>query len=82
MLLNCRFSVGSMRSDVANGMAGRGPNTDSSTPTATPEMIAACDGYSGCIGVAFNGVQPESRSVASFPSVSPLRIAVTGRQKL
>ena len=45
-------------------------------------MIAACEGYSGCIGVAFGGVQPASRSVASLPSWSPLRIAVTGRQKL
>ena len=40
------------------------------------------DGYSGCIGVSFNGVQVGSRSVASLPSMSPLRIAVTGRQKL
>jgi bifunctional non-homologous end joining protein LigD len=28
-----------------NGMAGLGPNTDSRTPTATPQIMAACDGY-------------------------------------
>jgi hypothetical protein len=39
-------------------------------------------GYSGCIGVSMNGVHDGSRSVASFPSISPFRIAVTGRQKL
>jgi len=44
-------------------------------------MIAACEGYSGCIGVALNGVQAASRSVASLPSMSPLRMAVIGRQK-
>src|SRR5262245_8656012 len=67
---------------AVNGMTGLGPNTHSRTPTAVPEMIAACDGYSGCIGVSLNEVHPASRSVASLPSWSPLRIAVTGRQKL
>src|SRR6202011_5041838 len=47
-----------------------------------PGLIPACDGYSGCIGVAFRGCQLASRSVASLPSWSPLRIAVIGRQKL
>jgi len=40
------------------------------------------NGYSGCIGVAFKGNQPASRSVESLPSMSPFRIAVKGRQKL
>src|SRR4029450_5897962 len=44
--------------------------------------MAADEGYSGCIGVVFSGCQPASRSVASLPSWSPLRIAVIGRQKL
>jgi hypothetical protein len=35
-----------------------------------------------CIGAAFKGVQLGSRSVASLLSLSPLRIAVIGRQKL
>jgi len=39
-------------------------------------------GYSGCIGVSMNGAQLASRSVASLPSRSPLRMAVIGRQKL
>ena len=38
-------------------------------------------GYSGCMGVSMNGTQDSSRSVASFPSRSPLRMAVRGRQK-
>ena len=56
--------------------------TNSIIPTATPQTIVACDGYSGCIGVAFSGTHPASRSVASLSSMSPLRIAVIGRQKL
>ena len=36
----------------------------------------------GCIGVSMKGTQEASRSVASLPSMSPLRIAVIGRQKL
>ena len=32
--------------------------------------------------LTYNEVQPASRSVASLPSMSPLRIAVIGRQKL
>jgi hypothetical protein len=39
----------------------------------------AAHGYSGCIGVSAMGCQVDSRSVAGFPSLSPLRIAVTGR---
>jgi hypothetical protein len=34
------------------------------------------------MGVSMNGVHDGSRSVASLPSMSPLRIAVIGRQKL
>jgi hypothetical protein len=63
-------------------MAFRGPNTDSRTADAIIALKVACDGYSGCSGVGLNEVQPASRSVASLPSWSPLRIAVTGRQKL
>src|SRR2546425_12433764 len=67
MLSNCRVSFGSVISVAVKRMAGLGPNTDSRTVTTTPALIAACDGYSGCIGVAFNGVQLGSRSVASLP---------------
>ena len=63
---------------------GMGPapiSACSTVPTALETMQCA-HGYSGCIGVSMNGIQPGSRSVASLPSMSPLRIAVTGRQKL
>ena len=40
------------------------------------------DGYSGWSGVGRKGVQAGSASVASLPSVSAARMAVTGRQKL
>ena len=82
MLLKGRFRFGSKRSTIVKGIAGLGPNTDSRTPTDRPLMMAACDGYSGCIGVSLSGIQPGSRSVASLLSMSALRIAVTGRQKL
>jgi hypothetical protein len=74
--------VESTRSVAVTGTLCADGTTNSSTRADTPATIAACDGYSGCIGVAFDGVQPASRSVASLPSISPLRIAVTGRQKL
>jgi len=63
-------------------LAGPAPNTDSRTPTPAPVLMLFCDGYSGCIGAASSDAQPASRSVASLPSMSPLRIAVTGRQEL
>src|SRR4029079_8235882 len=39
-------------------------------------------GYSGWLGVATCAIQLTSGSVSVLPSVSPARIAVTGRQKL
>jgi hypothetical protein len=63
-------------------MAFTGPNTDSRTAAEIVALMVAYDGYSGCGGVGLNEVQPASRSVASLSSLSPLRIAVTGRQKL
>ena len=58
------------------------PKCRSATAAITAASIAACEGYSGCIGVALSGVHVASRSVASLSSRSPLRIAFTGRQKL
>jgi hypothetical protein len=52
------------------------------TEAADDSEMQWAHGYSGCIGVGMSGSQAASRSVASFPSMSPLRIAVTGRQKL
>src|SRR5712692_2533359 len=81
MLVNCRVRRGSARSLTVK-VTGPVPNTDSRMPAPTPPTMAAAAGYSGCIGLAFNDVQPASLSVASLPSRSPLRIAVTGRQRL
>src|SRR5262245_38598953 len=49
---------------------------------ATAQLTSHCaHGDSGCIGVLSIGCQVASRSVAGLSSISPLRIAVTGRQK-
>ena len=52
------------------------------TPETLPLRMQCAHGYSGCIGVLSIGCQVASRSVAGLPSISPLRIAVIGRQKL
>src|SRR5262245_26204572 len=58
---------------------GEGPTPISASRTAASdaETMQCAQGYSGCIGVSMNGVQPGSRR-----SSSALRMAVTGRQKL
>ncbi|MDT4858995.1 hypothetical protein FQZ97_934890 [compost metagenome] len=63
---------------------GSGPLRPSafSTVATVPARMQCAQGYSGCIGVSISGAQLASRSVPSWPSRSPLRIAVTGRQKL
>src|SRR5258706_4277350 len=70
--------------ELAELMAGTGPLPSSawSTAPSEAETMQWAHGYSGCMGVSMNGVQLGSRSVASLPSASPLRIAVTGRQRL
>src|SRR4051812_13752462 len=51
--------------------------------SATAPVKQPCaEGYSGCAGVLASGVQLGSGAVAGFPSIPPLRMAVTGRQKL
>jgi hypothetical protein len=55
----------------------------SSIVCATAAVAHACpDGYSGKFGVTASGSHVGSASVDGFPSVSPPRIAVIGRQKL
>src|SRR5262245_35601613 len=61
---------------------GRLASSASSTAPSDADTMQWAHGYSGCIGVSMNGVQLGSRSVASLPSRSPLRMAVTGRQEL
>src|SRR5216117_3939165 len=60
---------------------GRPASSASSTAPSDADTMQWAHGYSGCIGVSMNGVQLGSRSVASLPSTSPLRMAVTGRQR-
>src|SRR5580700_15947 len=57
------------------------PNTACTTPARLPLLMQCAHGYSGCIGVLSMGCQAASRSVAALPSMSPLRMAVIGRQK-
>jgi len=59
--------------------AKKGAAKKGTAPTAADSMQWA-HGYSGCIGVSMNGSQEASRSVASLPSMSPLRMAVIGLQ--
>src|SRR6185295_3863388 len=70
--------------ELAELSRGVGPEPISAASTAprVADTMQWAHGYSGCIGVSMNGVQPGSRSVASLPSRSPLRMAVTGRQRL
>src|SRR5262250_3400921 len=56
------------------------PSTAFTTPATEPLRIQCAHGYSGCIGVLSIGCQVASRSVAGLSSISPLRIAVIGRQ--
>src|SRR3979411_2823534 len=59
------------------------PSSTALTTAATLPLWMQCEqGYSGCIGVLAIGCQVASLSVAGLPSISPLRIAVIGRQKL
>src|SRR5882724_890539 len=56
------------------------PRAASMAEAIAPLMMQCAHGYSGCMGVLSIGCQVASRSVASLPSISPLRIAVIGRQ--
>src|SRR6516164_8164080 len=64
---------------LTSGISGV-PSTPSTAAARAPLMVQCAHGYSGCIGVLSNGCQIASRSVAALSSMSPLRIAVTGRQ--
>src|SRR4029077_516251 len=68
---------------LVNAISGMSavPNTALTTPTTAPLWMQCAHGYSGGIGVLSIGCQVASRSVVGLPSLSPLRIAVIGRQK-
>jgi integrase len=57
------------------GTAGFGPNWDSITPSATPALIAACEGYSGASASAGreHRVPLPDRAVAILRAALPLR---------
>src|SRR5712675_1918730 len=57
------------------------PSAASTAAATAPLTMQCAHGYSGCIGVLSIGCQVASRSVAGLSSISPLRIAVIGRQK-
>src|ERR1700729_2628250 len=79
---NCvpdRISDVTLNGGMSSNMAARMYAAEPLTPECP-------DGGSGCAGVpggkaSNHGVHAESGSVLAFPSVSPSRIAVMGRQK-
>src|SRR5260221_6222651 len=77
-----RVTPGAVGLVISIGPTRPTPNSGSSTAATAPALMQCAHGYSGCIGVSTNGTQLGSGAVASLPSLSPLRIAVTGRQKL
>src|SRR5512144_2229638 len=82
MLVQLWVIPGAVGLVVVSVGVGADPSSATSTPPTAPETMQWAQGYSGCNGASTSGSQPASRSVASLPSMSPLRIAVTGRQKL
>src|SRR2546430_818833 len=67
---------------TAIGLPGLSSNINSRIVAMALLFVACPDVYSGCAGVAINGVQFASPVVKSFPSKSPFMIADCGRQKL
>src|SRR4051812_31645306 len=61
---------------------GRGPVSASITSAIAAATVQWPHGYSGKLGVASKGIQLASSWVVSLPSLSALRTAVIGRQKL
>src|SRR5687768_4285533 len=59
-----------------------GPNTSVRIEAEAAATTACAELYSGNGGVTLSGVHVGSAIVASLPSVSPLRMAVMGRQRL
>ena len=61
--------------------AKSGPKNESRTWAAAALKVACPEVYDENAGVAQSGVQVGSPAVRGLPSVSPARMAVTGRQK-
>ena len=58
------------------------PKNRVNTRAAAPPSMLWPESYSGVAPVAIRGVHVGSPSVLGFPSVSPRRTAVSGRQRL
>src|SRR5687768_4767632 len=77
---NDRVTPGITSDVVVKLMSSDSKNVASTAAPAALNVLWP-DVYDGNGGVAISGVQVGSGSVAPLPSRSPLRIAVTGRQK-
>src|SRR6266478_6313073 len=81
-LVQVRVTPGAGGLVMVNAGMGPAPNSDSRTALAAADVMQCAQGYSGWRVVSMVGCQSGTRLVASLPSISPLRIAVMGRQKL
>src|SRR5256885_14351596 len=79
-LLKVRKTPGVPSESIVKEMSSV-PKNVSITREAAPLNVLCPDVYSGKLGVTSIDVQVASFSVASLPSRSALRMAVTGRQK-
>src|SRR5947209_15153988 len=80
MLVQRWVTPGAVALVVAISGTSTVPSAALTTPATAPLRMQCAHGYSGCIGVLSIGCHAASRSVAELPSISPLRIAVIGRQ--
>src|SRR4051812_28001835 len=78
---NARVTPGKSSDVVVNGMSSE-PKNSASTAAAAPLKVLCPETHSGNGGVTSKGVHEPSATVSGFPSVSALRMAVIGRQKL
>src|SRR5713226_291295 len=79
-LVHLRVTPGAVGLVMVKTGIGPAPNSDSRTDLVAAEVMQCAQGYSGWRGVSMVGSQSGTRVVASLPSISPLRIAVIGRQ--
>src|SRR5262252_6168502 len=77
-LFHVRVTPPAVGLEVESVSIGLLPSSASMTAASALADTQWAHGYSGCIGVVMNGVQPTSCMRDWFPP--PLRIAVIGRQ--
>src|SRR5262245_58893967 len=68
-------------SEVAVKLTLSVPKNPARAAAAAALTVLCPDVYDGCAGVTISGVQFGSARVSGLPSLSALRMAVTGRQK-